>query len=183
MLESILIPFFAIFLAEFLDKSQVSIILLSSRTRHHLQLFLGAMLAFLIADGVAILIGSFVTTLIPSLVLKLLTGGIFILFGIITFLRKDKNQEEKKTTVNNAFITSFGIVFLSEWGDKTQLTAGLLATQRNPILVLLGVMAAFTLLSLLAIYAGKLVGRNKNKELLNKLAGITFIILGIIFLL
>jgi len=57
MMLDLLIPFFAIGLAELGDKTQLAVILLSSRTGDHLQLLIGIVLAFMIVDGVAILAG------------------------------------------------------------------------------------------------------------------------------
>jgi putative Ca2+/H+ antiporter (TMEM165/GDT1 family) len=64
MIEDILIPLVAIGLAEMGDKTQLSILLLSSRTDRYLQLLLGVMLAFFIVDGAAILLGSWITTVV-----------------------------------------------------------------------------------------------------------------------
>jgi len=55
MIEDILVPLIVTGLAEFGDKTQLSILLLSLRTKKHLYLLLGVMLAFLIVDGVAVL--------------------------------------------------------------------------------------------------------------------------------
>jgi len=54
MVQDILIPLIVTGLAEFGDKTQLSILLLSSRTKKHLHLLLGVVLAFLIVDGVAV---------------------------------------------------------------------------------------------------------------------------------
>ena len=64
-LDEIIIPLLAVGLAEMGDKTQLSILLLSSRTREYFRLLLGVMLAFLLADGFAILVGSWVTSVIP----------------------------------------------------------------------------------------------------------------------
>ena len=71
------------------------------------------------------------------------------------------------------------MIFLTEWGDKTQVAAALFATQYNAWLVLLGTMLALSLLSLLAIFFGKILHKKLNQRLLKKVAGVVFIILGI----
>jgi putative Ca2+/H+ antiporter (TMEM165/GDT1 family) len=73
------------------------------------------------------------------------------------------------------------MIFLTEWGDKTQVAAALFATQYNAWLVLLGTMLALSLLSLLAIFFGKILNKKLNQKLLKKVAGVVFIILGITF--
>jgi Ca2+/H+ antiporter, TMEM165/GDT1 family len=55
----------AVGLAEMGDKTQLSILLLSSRTKEYIQLLLGVMLAFLLADGFAILMLALVDQLLP----------------------------------------------------------------------------------------------------------------------
>lgn len=55
------------------------------------------------------------------------------------------------------FISAFGIVFLAELGDKTQLTAMTLATHYPWRKIFLGVAAAFTVLNLAAVFVGKIL--------------------------
>ena len=55
-----IIPLLAVGLAEMGDKTQLSILILSTRTKEYFRLLLGVMLAFLLADGLAILLGSYV---------------------------------------------------------------------------------------------------------------------------
>ncbi len=55
------------------------------------------------------------------------------------------------------FLSTFGIVFLAELGDKTQLTAMTLATHYPWKKVFLGIAAAFALLNLAAVFVGKIL--------------------------
>jgi putative Ca2+/H+ antiporter (TMEM165/GDT1 family) len=66
-LDEIIIPMLAVGLAEMGDKTQLSILLLSSRTKEYTRLLLGVMLAFLLADGFAILLNSFQVRFLSSL--------------------------------------------------------------------------------------------------------------------
>ena len=72
---------------------------------------------------------------------------------------------------------------LTEWGDKTQISAAIFAINYNPYLVLLGTIIALTTLSILAIYLGRLISERINERIITKISGITFIILGIFFLI
>lgn len=71
---------------------------------------------------------------------------------------------------------------IAELGDKTQITSGLFAAQYNSLLVLTGVMTALTLLSILAIYLGKLISAKISQNTISKIAGIVFILLGILMM-
>ena len=66
MIQDILVPFLTIGLAELGDKTQLAILCLASKTRRHLQLLLGIILAFVIADGLAVFLGNYITNLIPN---------------------------------------------------------------------------------------------------------------------
>ena len=55
------------------------------------------------------------------------------------------------------FVSVFGMVFLAELGDKTQLTAMTLATHYPWRKVFTGIAAAFALLNLGAVFVGKIL--------------------------
>lgn len=176
--EDIVIPFLAIAIAELGDKTQLSVLLLSSRTKKYYHIFLGVFFAFLIVDSIAIMAGSLISSLVDIAFLKPLSGIVFIIFGVYILLNK-KAEKEEKTYDKNVFVAAFLIIFLTEWGDKTQVAAALFATQYNAVFVLLGTMLALSLLSLMAIFCGKILCERLNQKLLKKIAGIVFIVLGL----
>lgn len=178
----ILIPLIMTGLAEFGDKTQLSILLLSSKTKKHLHLLLGVILAFLIVDGAAVLIGSWVINIVPIHFLKILSGIIFIIFGVL-ILRDKEVKGESRLYSRSPFLSGFALIFVTEWGDKTQIASGIFATKYNPLMVLIGAMTALTLLSVMAIYLGKFVSDKVDKKVITKIAGIVFILMGISFLL
>lgn len=57
----------------------------------------------------------------------------------------------------STFISSFGLIFLAELGDKTQLTAMALALRYPWKRIFIGIAAAFTVLNLAAVLVGKLL--------------------------
>jgi putative Ca2+/H+ antiporter (TMEM165/GDT1 family) len=56
-----------------------------------------------------------------------------------------------------AFLSSFGLIFLAELGDKTQLTAMALATRFRWTRAFIGIALAFALLNAVAVGAGRLL--------------------------
>jgi putative Ca2+/H+ antiporter (TMEM165/GDT1 family) len=182
-LNDIIIPLLAVGLAEMGDKTQLSVLLLSSRTREYAQLLAGIMLAFLFADGFAILVGSWVTEVIPVHLVKLASGAVFILFGVM-ILRGDKEEEdESRLSPRNAFVSGFSMIFLSEWGDKTQIASALFATEYDPRLVFIGVMTALLILSAMAIYLGKFLASRIDRKRITRIAGVVFLLIGLSFML
>lgn len=182
MIYGIFIPFFSILLAELFDKSQLTILLLSTKTKNHFQLFLGTVIAFAVVDGLAILIGSWLTGLIPEQTLRIVSGIAFVIFGILT-LRNTDEKERTERIKHGALTAGFLAVFVSEWGDKTQLASAVFATQFQPILVFIGVLSALTLLSLMAVYLGKALAKRIDRVMIGRVSGIAFILLGLYFLL
>ncbi len=182
MFEDILIPLITIGLAELGDKTQLSILLLSSKTKKHLSLLLGIMLAFLLVDGIAILAGEWIASVVPASLIKVVSGIIFIVFGV--FILKSKKEEiETKSYPRNPVYSGFALVFLSEWGDKTQIASALFATTYNGLMVLTGVMVALTLLSIVAIYLGKFISSKIDEKTITRIAGVLFIVIGVSFFL
>jgi putative Ca2+/H+ antiporter (TMEM165/GDT1 family) len=155
---------------------------MSSKTREHLQLLLGILLAFLVVDGFAVLFGSRITNVILFKLLKIATGMIFIAFGAMK-LGVNGTTSRREPSSRNTFLSGFGLIFLTEWGDKTQIAAALLATKYNAIMVLAGTMGALILLSAIAIYLGKFISNRVKSKTLTRAAGVVFILMGASFFL
>lgn len=179
MLQDVLAPIIAIGIAELGDKTQLSILLLSFRTEKHLQLLFGVMLAFFIVDGMAVLVGWWATSMLPINLLKIFSGIIFIICGVWILIGY-KVKTERRLYFKNAFLSGFVIIFITEWGDKTQIASGLFATKYNALLVLIGTLTALTLLSIIAIYSGKFILSRIDRRVITKIAGSLFILLGIL---
>lgn len=177
MIQDILIPFVTIGLAELGDKTQLAVLLLASKTKKHLQLLLGVILAFIIADGLAVLLGDFMTNLLPIDYIKAGAGAIFILFGII--ILASHKEEKEECHIKTPFISGFLLILASEMGDKTQIASALFAAEFNPFLVLLGVIAALAILSAIAVYLGISVMAKMNKRAISIAAGALFIAIGV----
>lgn len=177
MIPDFIIPFIAIGLAELGDKTQLAIFCLSSKTKKYFSLLAGVILAFIIAEGLAILLGDYITKLIPLNYIKIISGSIFLIFGIITLL--NSKEEELKCELKKPFLSGFGMILISEMGDKSQIASALFATKYNPLLVFLGVILALTILSIMAVYLGKYITTKLNKKIIAYIAGSLFIIIGI----
>jgi len=173
----------AVGLAEMGDKTQLSILLLSSRTSEYARLLLGVMLAFLLVDGFAILVGSWVDQVVPVYLVKIVSGLAFILFGIQILRENDCEDENPSLSARGAFISGFSMIFLSEWGDKTQIASALFATEYDPKRVFIGVMIAMLILAIIAIFLGKFLSSHLDRRAITKVAGISFLLIGLSFLL
>ncbi|MFZ4793247.1 MAG: TMEM165/GDT1 family protein [Blastocatellia bacterium] len=81
------------------------------------------------------------------------------------------------------FLTTFGLIFIAEIGDKTQLAAiTLVAQTRQPWAVFLGASLALTAVSLIGVMAGSVLANHINPEYLHRVAAFAFIIIGALML-
>jgi putative Ca2+/H+ antiporter (TMEM165/GDT1 family) len=78
-----LTSFGIMFIAEIGDKTKLAVISLASRLRSPWTVFAGAALAMLLATGVGVALGSFLPTIIGEKWVRALSGGLFILFGVL----------------------------------------------------------------------------------------------------
>ncbi|NCO59133.1 MAG: hypothetical protein COZ70_06040 [Deltaproteobacteria bacterium CG_4_8_14_3_um_filter_51_11] len=77
-------------------------------------------------------------------------------------------------------LTTFGMVFLAELGDKTQLaTFAFSADSNSRLSVFLGSASALVLTSLLAVVFGALMGKIIPPAYLRMGAGVLFLVLGV----
>ncbi len=180
----ILSAFVLILVAELGDKTQLSVISLSCSYKWK-HVFAGSMLAFLAVDGVSIAVGGPLLALVPLRYVQFVSGIVFVVFGIIPLLRKEKSSEIRvnKPRSSIPLLASFSLITLMELGDKTQIITITLAAQSSPVLVLIGMVSAFAVLTGVAVLVGaKLVSRLPMKWL--RIATSTlFIILGAVSIL
>jgi len=84
------------------------------------------------------------------------------------------------------FFATFGAVFLAELGDKTQLATMAFSasadTPRGRWLVFSAAAAALVATSALGVLAGSLVTKFVRPQLLERLAGALFVVLGVLML-
>jgi putative Ca2+/H+ antiporter (TMEM165/GDT1 family) len=77
-------------------------------------------------------------------------------------------------------VAVFSTVFLAELGDKTQLSTMLFASSpgRSPWTVFVAASLALATSTALGVFAGQLVGARINPQLLARVAGLVFIVIG-----
>ena len=76
-------------------------------------------------------------------------------------------------------LTTFGIIFLAEMGDKTQLAAMTMAAQtRNPWAVFIGASLALAAVSALGVVVGSLIGDYIPLVWVKRVAAVAFIAIG-----
>lgn len=79
--------------------------------------------------------------------------------------------------------STFGLVFLAELGDKTQLaTLSLAASGRSRLMVFAGAALALVATSAIAVLAGEALARAVPPHWIRRAAGVAFLAMGAWFL-
>ena len=80
-------------------------------------------------------------------------------------------------------ITTFGVIFLAEMGDKTQLAAMTMAAQtKKPWAVFLGASLALAAVSALGVIVGSVIGDYVPLAWVKRVAALAFIVIGLLML-
>ncbi|AEH60674.1 protein of unknown function UPF0016 [Methanosalsum zhilinae DSM 4017] len=181
MLQDLIVPLILVGLAELGDKTQLAILVLSTKTKKYLALLLGVMAAFSITTGLAIILGNFISTVVPMEYVSISAGLLFILFGLLMLVSKEDEETNVNPELNNPFLTGFGLILVAEMGDKTQIATAVFATQYDPYLVFIGVILALFIMTMIAIYIGQFIMDRIRTSIISKAAGILFILIGASF--
>ena len=81
-------------------------------------------------------------------------------------------------------LTTFGIIFLAEMGDKTQLAAMTMAADsKKPWAVFLGASLALAAVSALGVLVGSVVGDYVPLVWVKRVAATAFIVIGVLMLM
>ncbi len=189
-LEIIGLVFVVIFIAELPDKSLFASLILSTRFPAF-AVWLGAAVAFLIHVIIAVTAGKLLT-LLPHQVLEYILAGVFLLGAALVFFGKQDLTPEQphiKLSIKDAhhfwkvFATSFGVVFIGEWGDITQIaTANYAAHYHNALSVAIGAVLALWLVTALAILFGAKALKRVPAKLLQRVTGGVLLIFAVISL-
>lgn len=80
-----------------------------------------------------------------------------------------------RSPVLNAFLLSFGVIFLAELGDKSQLMALAFATRYRPWIVLVAVACGSLVLFGVSVVIGRVVGLALPTNVIDVIAGVAFL--------
>jgi len=177
-LSSVGTSFLVIGLAEFGDKSQLVCMTLASRHRG-LPVALGAITAFAILNLLAVLFGAAVAAWLPGWLVALTVAILFAIFGIsaLRYREEDEDGEIEEKPGHGIFATTFLLIFLAEFGDKTQIAVAGLGSSSSAGAIWLGATLALATTSLLGIVAGRRLLNYLPLLWIHRISGIFFLLL------
>lgn len=181
--------FGVIFAAELPDKTMVATLMLSTRFRPGL-VWIGVASAFLVQVAIAVAAGGLLS-LAPERAVAMVSA---VLFGVGAWLlargeEDDATEDDVEVPVViapsawRAIATSFGVLFVSEWGDLSQLaTAGFAARFGDPVSVFVGSFGALATVAALAVVVGRSLLRVVPEMVLRRIAAVVLTVLAVLAL-
>ena len=186
-LAVILTVFGLVFVAELPDKTAVAGLVLGARFPAR-WVFAGIAAAFLVHVVIATAAGSLLS-LLPRRPVEAVVAVLFLLGAVLIWREGLAGEEEEEEEVEEVPETAgfwriaslgFGVIFLAEWGDLTQiLTANLAAKYHAPISVGVGAVLGLWAVGLLAILGGKTLLKVLPIKWITRVAAVVMVALAI----
>jgi Ca2+/H+ antiporter, TMEM165/GDT1 family len=185
-LAVVLTTFVVIFPAELPDKSLFASLVLGTRFRP-VPVFCGVAAAFAVHVVIAVTVGGVFVALLPQRLVLFVAAALFAGGAALLLLGREEVADPAETVRAMAdqrparvAMASFGVVFLGEWGDITQITTANLASRyRDPISVGIGALLALWSVSALALTVGRGLVRRVPTRLVRRLTGVVLAVLAV----
>ena len=172
--------FLIVALAEIGDKSQLVCMTLAARHRG-LPVVIGAILAFAVLNLLAVLFGAAIAAWLPEWLVALAVAILFAGFGIsaLRYTEADDDEAVTEKPGHGIVATTFLLIFLAEFGDKTQLAVAALGSTGTPAAVWTGATAALAVTSLLGVLAGRKLLNRLPLKWTHRISGVFSLMLAI----
>jgi Ca2+/H+ antiporter, TMEM165/GDT1 family len=185
VLAALLLSFAVIFIAELGDKTQLVAMMFALRYRWWVVLSAIAV-ATTAVHVLSVAIGHYVGAALPTHLLGIIAGVMFVFFGLWT-LRGDTLSEEEKSKTAKATAPAFFVVtsafVLAELGDKTMLATITLAADNDWLGVWIGSTLGMVAADGLAIIVGAVAGKHLPERAIQLGAAALFVLFGAYMLL
>ena len=179
--------FALIFLLELPDKTMVAMIVMSTRARPS-SIVLGSSAAFVVQTAIAVSAGGLIA-LLPVHVKDIVVAVLFLGgAGYLLFVpeRTVSAEGEREAASEHAASrvreigTAFGVIFLGEFGDLTQIQAANLSAKTHRLVeVFAAASVALVCVTFVAAYGGQLLQRVIPVAKIRVLGGLVFLGLGV----
>ncbi len=190
-----------VFVAELGDKTQLAVLTQTCKYRRPWAVFLGASLALTAVTALGVVGGQVLGRIIPEPALRSVAALAFVTMGVLIGREAAKaqadepargmscdcvgdNGEEVSSVLApawdwRAFGSTFGLLFVAEMGDKTQLAVFSLAGKYpSPWPVFVGGALALTVVTALGVIGGQGLCLLIPERLLRWISAVAFVVMG-----
>lgn len=180
-----------VFIAELGDKTQLAVLSQTCKFRSTWPVFVGGSLALVVVTAIGAIAGQLLSRFIPPQTLQIVAGILFVIMGIHTWFESRKVGEADAVCATGegdcprwdwrAFAATFGLLFVAELGDKTQLAVmGLASGAVSLVPVFLGGALALTAVTGLAVAGGQQLCRLIPRPRMLAIASALFVVIGVL---
>ena len=179
--------FALMFLIELPDKTMIATIVMSTKVRPS-SIVIGASTGFVVQMGIAVGAGGLLT-LLPVHVKDVIVAVLFLGgAGYLLFSRESTAEEkgteeassERPSTRFREIATAFSVIFVSEFGDLSQIQAANFAAKTHELLgVFIAASLALISVSFLGAYGGQFLQRVVPVKWIRLAGGAIFAVLGV----
>ena len=194
------LTFGLIFVAELGDKTQLAVITQTCKYRRPWPVFVGATLALALVTLIGALGGQVLAQLISPEVLRWVAAAAFVVMGVLIAREAAKagheaigaecelpSEDERDCSLWEkiwnwkAFGSTFGLLFVAELGDKTQLAVLSMASQYGaPWLVFAGGAAALMAVTALGAAGGQWLCQLIPERVILWVSSVAFVVMGVL---
>jgi len=174
--------FLLIAAAEIGDKSQLVCMTLAARHRAT-PVLLGAIASFAFLNSLAVIFGAAIASWFPAYMVSITVAILFAAFGLHSLFNteeEDEDDEVVEKSGHSLFFTTFFLITIAEFGDKTQLAVVALSSTAEPVAVWIGATSALILTSTLGVIAGRTLLKKVPLTFLHKISGVIFLVLAVL---
>jgi Ca2+/H+ antiporter, TMEM165/GDT1 family len=185
-----------LFVAELGDKTQLAVITQVCKHRRPWHVFLGGALALAAVTGLGVAFGQLLSALVPDQVMRRVAAAAFIVMGLLILYDLIRTRgiisasacecpvDGSDATLCRrqnwlAFSSTFGLLFVAELGDKTQLaTLSMASKTDSPWPVFVGAAVALAAVTGLGALFGQGICRLVPERVLRLASSVAFVIMG-----
>ena len=198
--STLLSTFGLVFIAELGDKTQLAVVTQTCKFRRPWAVFLGASLALMVVTALGALGGQVLARFLPESVLRVVAALAFVSMGLLVGREAYRAVSAAQAEVAcappgeggvdcepesgwdwRAFGATFGLLFVAELGDKTQLAVlSLTGRHGTPWTVFLGGTLALIAVTALGVIGGEGLTRLVPERVLLWISAVAFVVMGIL---
>ncbi len=179
--------FGVVFVAELPDKTMIATIIMGSRGSTA-AVWTGASLAFIVHMAMAALAGRLVA-LLPHTAVEIVVTLLFLAGAAYLLLVSEEEEEEEgaaeaEREAPGAFLkvaaTAFGVIFIGEFGDLTQIvTMNFAASSHQALTVFAAASLAMVSVAALGAFGGQFLQRFLSLNTIRRIGGVVMLGLGL----
>ena len=182
-MESLLVSFSTVAIAEIGDRTQLLSLMLAARYRRPWAILAGVLCASLASHLLAGVIGVRLGALLTPAILDTVVGISMIAMALWTLKPERLGEDARGATGTSAFLATLVAFFIAEIGDKTQIaTVALAAAYSNLLAVVAGTTAGMVLANAPAVFLGKVFSDRLPLKAIHYVASGLFLALGVVFI-